>query len=122
MKETLSVIKKIDKKHWSSCYKGLGEGVITRIFNIMEGDFNSGRDKNIIANGSIFVADLFKPYFFQGVGEGLAKQFAQPYHGYITEEGFYDEEILRSYKALIDDKYKNDFLAGFHNNDVWSDF
>ncbi len=131
IKEVLSIIEKIDKKYWKFCYVGLGEGLVKLIYNprsnsdkyTHEEEFDFQRDKKMIKKISSFVRDDYKRYFFQGVGEGLAKEFAKPYSPYITDDGFYDVKIVDSYLKMIDEKeYRKVFLAGFHNKDIWTKF
>lgn len=130
VEKILTLIKKIDKKYWESCYIGLGEGLVYLIYNpkmdgglvLREDVLNLKRDEKVIEEASDFIKEDFRKYFFQGIGEGFAKQLAKPYPPYITNKSFFDEKI-NDYLETIDNRdYRTAFLIGFHNKDIWTKY
>ncbi|MCX5701438.1 MAG: glycosyltransferase family 39 protein [Candidatus Omnitrophica bacterium] len=122
-KEAILVIEWIDKEYRNFCYIGLGEGLFT--FANSDGNFDLKRYGKIVEETSLLIKEDYKEYFFQGLGEGLARRFAAPssYSPYIAEGRLYDDKILDSYVNLIYNKeYRQAFLAGFFNKEIWANF
>lgn len=131
IKETLSVIGKIDKRYRNFCYIGLGEGLVFchrfGLFPMIPFneygftfEFDFEKDKKMVEGFFSYIREDYKRYLFRGIGEGIAKRFAVAYSPYITKTNLYDETILDKYSNMISDKeYKNAFLLGFFNKDIW---
>ena len=117
IRQSISIIEMMDTHHWESCYQGLGEGITT--FEDLHHEppgywfCNLEAMKDSIEGKIVLIPENCKKYFYQGLGIGIAKQFAVPCSKYITEYGFYDNDILNQHIASIDKKYRKDFMKGF---------
>jgi len=113
---TITKIKAIEQQYWQFCYKGLGEGMIFLYqdsTDIIDSTDASERLKEIYEDHNDVIPQPYTKYFVEGIGIGLAKKFAQRYH-------FDNYESFIQHVALIDKKYRKDFIRGYSRVQNWN--
>ena len=124
LQQAITHLATIDEKYWKYCYRGLGEGSIAFVALRHEPPGywlrHPETTRDIIQEKSILIPKAYKRCFYQGLGIGIAEQFAQQWGQYITEHGFYDNKIINQCLAHIEKKYRKDFIKGFSMDDNWT--